>query len=332
MTATAAIFAPRGEVLSNTERRFFAEANPWGFILFARNIGSVDEIRALCGDLREAVGRDAPILIDQEGGRVQRILPPLARRWKPPLNDVERLGDKAADGMYLRARIIAAELKGFGIDVNCIPTLDVATEYTHRFLRNRCYGETPQQVTDVGHAVARGLLDGGVLPVLKHMPGHGRGRVDSHLELPFTNAAVDDLRASDFVPFSALADMPLGMTAHMIFEAVDPHFPATQSEQMIHLIREELGFSGLLMTDDISMQALSGTPGDRARASITAGCDVVLHCNGELDEMRDVAEAAGQLSEDAALRAAAALALRDAADEVDTGRLEAQFEALLAGR
>ena len=232
MTATAAIFAPRGEVLSTAERRFFADANPWGFILFARNIGTADQLRGLCADLRETLGRDAPILIDQEGGRVQRILPPLARRWKPPLDDVMQLGDRAAEGMYLRARIIAAELKGFGIDVNCIPTLDVATEYTHRFLRNRCYGETPEQVSDVGQAVARGLLDGGVLPVLKHMPGHGRGRVDSHLELPFTNAAVDELRASDFLPFSALADMPLGMTAHMIFEAVDPYFPATQSEHL----------------------------------------------------------------------------------------------------
>ncbi|MGY3436957.1 MULTISPECIES: glycoside hydrolase family 3 N-terminal domain-containing protein [unclassified Marinovum] len=331
MTATAAIFAPRGEELTGAERQFFAEADPWGFILFARNIANADQIRALTKDLRETVGRNAPVLIDQEGGRVQRILPPLARRWKPPLTDVVRLGDKAAEGMYLRARIIAAELRGFGIDVNCIPTLDVASEETHDFLRNRCYGETPDQVTDVGRAVAQGLIEGGVLPVMKHMPGHGRGRVDSHLELPHTRASVLDLRANDFVPFSALNYVPMGMTAHMIYEAVDPYFPATQSGAMINLIREELGFAGLLMTDDISMEALSGTPADRAAASMAAGCDVVLHCNGVLDEMRAVAEAAGVLSEGAALRAAAALALRKLPAEVDTTELEAQFDALLTG-
>lgn len=331
MTARAAIFAPRGTKLTGAEKAFFREADPWGFILFARNIGSADQIRALCADLRDTLGRDAPILIDQEGGRVQRILPPLATRWKPPLDDVIRLGDKADRGMYLRARIIAAELRSFGIDVNCIPTLDVADEFTHRFLRNRCYGETPDQVTTVGRAVATGLLEGGVLPVVKHMPGHGRGRVDSHLELPFTQARVDELRSVDFVPFSALADLPLGMTAHMIFEAVDPYFPATQSGAMINLIREELGFAGLLMTDDISMQALSGTPGERASAAMVAGCDVVLHCNGDLTEMAQVAEAAGTLGEGAALRASAALALRDGASEVDTKELQAQFEMLLAG-
>ncbi|WP_323767296.1 glycoside hydrolase family 3 N-terminal domain-containing protein [Marinovum sp.] len=332
MTATAAIFAPRGEVLTGAERQFFHDVDPWGFILFARNIRDATQIRALCGDLRETVGRNAPILIDQEGGRVQRILPPLARRWRPPLTDVARLGPRAVDGMYLRARIMAEELRGFGIDVNCIPTLDVAGEETHEFLRNRCYGETPDQVTEVGRAVVRGLLDGGVLPVMKHMPGHGRGRVDSHLELPHTQVSVHDLRAVDWVPFAALSDVPLGMTAHMIFEAVDPYFPATQSGRMINLIREELGFAGLLMTDDISMEALSGTPGDRARASIAAGCDVVLHCNGYLDEMRDVAENAGRMTEGADLRASAALALRQPAGEVDTEALDAQFEALLAGR
>ncbi|MEQ8341709.1 MAG: glycoside hydrolase family 3 N-terminal domain-containing protein [Marinovum algicola] len=332
MTATAAIFAPRGEKLTGVERQFFRDVDPWGFILFARNIGDAAQLRALCEDLRATVGRDAAILIDQEGGRVQRILPPLARRWRPPLTDVARLGARAPEGMYLRARIMAEELRGFGIDVNCIPTLDVAGEGTHEFLRNRCYGETPDQVTDVGRAVVRGLLDGGVLPVMKHIPGHGRGRVDSHLELPHTRASVHELRAVDWVPFAALSDVPMGMTAHMIFEAVDPHFPATQSGAMINLIREEIGFAGLLMTDDISMQALSGTPGDRAKAAIAAGCDLVLHCNGYLDEMRDVADNAGPMSEGAMLRGRAALALRQPAGEVDTEALDAQFEALLARR
>ncbi|MDA7428917.1 beta-hexosaminidase [Primorskyibacter aestuariivivens] len=331
MSHSAVIVAPAGTTLSPEERAFFAEAAPWGFILFTRNLTSHDQIRALCNDLRDAVGYDAPILIDQEGGRVQRLRPPLARDWNPPLKDVARLGKHAAKGMYLRARIIAWELLDLGIDVNCIPTLDVAGSDTHPFLRNRCYGETLEDVVSVGHAVAGGLLDGGVLPVIKHMPGHGRGRVDSHVELPHTKALVEELRASDFAAFAALSDMPLGMSAHMIFEDVDPYFPATQSERMIHLIRAELGFDGLLMTDDISMEALSGTVAERGLAAIRAGCDVVLHSNGRMDEMSALVEAVGTMSEDAALRGKAALAYRQTPAPVDISELAAQFEALLAG-
>lgn len=331
MSHSATILAPAGSVLGAAERDFFREANPWGFILFARNLDNHEQIRTLCNALRDAVGRDAPILIDQEGGRVQRLRPPLARDWKPPLTDVARLGKDAAKGMYLRARIIAWELSDLGIDVNCIPTLDVAGPETHPFLRNRCYGETLDQVTSVGLAVAGGLLDGGVLPVVKHMPGHGRGRVDSHLELPRTSVVVDELRARDFAAFSALSDMPLGMSAHMIYEALDPYFPATQSERMIHLIRNEIGFDGLLMTDDISMEALSGSVAERGLAAITAGCDVVLHSNGKLREMEALVEAVGRMRDDAELRGKAALAMRQTPAPVDISELAAQFEALLAG-
>lgn len=331
MSQSAVIVAPAGTTVSPEERRFFAEAAPWGFILFTRNLQSHDQIRALCNDLRDAVGHDAPILVDQEGGRVQRLRPPLARDWNPPLKDVARLGKQAARGMYLRARIIAWELLDLGIDVNCIPTLDVAGRDTHPFLRNRCYGETLEDVVSVGHAVAGGLLDGGVLPVIKHMPGHGRGRVDSHVELPHTKALVEELRASDFAAFAALSDMPLGMSAHMIYEDVDPYFPATQSERVIHLIRAELGFDGLLMTDDISMEALSGTVAERGLAAIRAGCDVVLHSNGRMDEMDALVEAVGAMSDEAALRGKAALAFRQTPAPVDISDLAAQFEALLAG-
>ena len=331
MSQSAVIVAPAGTTLSPEERAFFAEAAPWGFILFTRNLTSHEQIRALCNDLRDAVGHDAPILVDQEGGRVQRLRPPLARDWNPPLKDVARLGKHAARGMYLRARIIAWELLDLGIDVNCIPTLDVAGRDTHPFLRNRCYGETLEDVVSVGHAVAGGLLDGGVLPVIKHMPGHGRGRVDSHVELPHTKALVEELRASDFAAFAALSDMPLGMSAHMIYEDVDPYFPATQSERMIHLIRAELGFDGLLMTDDISMEALSGTVAERGAAAIRAGCDVVLHSNGRMDEMASLVEAVGAMSDEAALRGKAALAYRQTPAPVDISELAAQFESLLAG-
>lgn len=331
MSHAAAILAPAGVTLSDAEKALFREADPWGFIVFARNLETPDQIRTLCNDMRDAVGRDAPILIDQEGGRVQRLLPPLVRKWRAPLTDVARLGENAGRGMYLRARIIAWELADLGLDVNCIPTLDIAGPETHPFLRDRCYGETLEEVVAVGHAVAGGLLDGGVLPVLKHIPGHGRGRVDSHVELPHTKAPVEELRARDFAAFAALSDVPLGMSAHMIYEAVDPYFPATQSERVIHLIREEIGFDGLLMTDDLSMQALSGTVAERAAASIRAGCDVVLHCNGKLDEMHDVLDAAGSMTKTAALRARAALAYRVTPAPVDISELAAQFEALLTG-
>jgi len=304
------ILAPAGPVLTADEIALFRDLRPWGFILFDRNLERPEQIRHLTDALRDCVGRDAPILIDQEGGRVQRLRPPLASDWTPPLDDALRLGAMAARGLALRYRIIAMELLALGIDVNCAPTLDIARNETHPFLRNRCLGTSRAQVSALGQAVAGGLMEGGVLPVLKHMPGHGRGTVDSHYGLPRTDVALEVLRNEDFMPFAALADMPLGMTAHMIYDAIDPGTALTVSAKGIAMIREEIGFGGLLMTDDISMEALQGSVVERSRAALEAGCDVILHCNGDLAEMSALGEAFPAMERPAKRRAAAAEAAR----------------------
>ena len=329
MSGTAAcIFGCEGPVLGDSERAFFAETAPWGFILFARNVETPDQLRRLTGDLRDAVGRDAPIFVDQEGGRVQRLRAPYWREWLPPLDTVEAAGPQAALAMYLRARLIAAELHAVGIDGNCAPTVDIAGPLTHPFLRNRCYGSDLDTVVAVARAVAQGLLDGGVLPVMKHMPGHGRAMIDTHLELPRVTDAAEDLLRSDFAAFRALADLPLGMTAHIVFSAYDDQ-PATCSAPMIRVIRDQIGFGGLLMTDDLSMQALSGTLGERAAASRRAGCDVMLHCNGNLGDMQAVAAASGALAGAALARAEAALAARRTPDAADPKALDAELAQLV---
>ena len=273
------------------------------------------------------MGRDAPILIDQEGGRVQRLRPPLARNWVPPLEEVERAGEDAARAMYLRHLLIALELRGLGIDANCVPCADVAEAATHPFLSNRCYGTAPEIVTTISRAVAEGSLAGGVLPVVKHIPGHGRGVVDSHEELPSTEASAEDLARRDFAPFHALADLPLGMTAHVVYSAIDSR-PATTSPKTIAMIRGDIGFDGLLMTDDLSMNALGGSMAERTRASLAAGCDVILHCNGEMAEMEEVVAEAGRMTPEAERRAARALEDRVAPGEVDIPALEAELRAL----
>ncbi|SEK77652.1 beta-N-acetylhexosaminidase [Roseivivax marinus] len=323
----AAILGCAGTRLSGAEKLFFRDVTPFGFILFARNIENADQVRALCDELREAAGHEAPIFIDQEGGRVQRLRPPLARDWPAPLDHVRAYGDQAEQAMYLRYRIIAAELRDLGIDGNCAPMLDVAEPGTHRFLRNRCYGESVDRVVAIGQAVARGLDEGGVLPVIKHIPGHGRARLDSHLDLPVIEAGREALDAVDFAAFRPFADMALGMTAHLVYRAIDDA-PATVSEGMIHLIREDIGFGGLLMTDDISMEALSGTVAERGRASLDAGCDVVLHCNGEMTEMLALMRRAGEMSDIAQRRAEAALASRRTPPDADIEELAAELEAL----
>jgi beta-N-acetylhexosaminidase len=232
--------------------------------------------------------------------------------------------------MYLRARLIAAELRAAGIDGNCAPTVDLAGPQTHAFLRNRCYGGDVATVGAIARAVAQGTLDGGVLPVMKHMPGHGRATMDTHFDLPRVSASADSLRATDFAAFRALADLPIGMTAHLVFSAYDDR-PATCSATMIGVIRDDIGFGGLLMTDDLSMQALSGSLGQRAAAARGAGCDVMLHCNGQPDEMVAVAAAAGALSGAALARADAALARRQAPDAADIGALDAELARLMRG-
>lgn len=326
---SATILGCEGLSLSADEKAFFADARPFGFILFARNVESADQIRALCHDLREAAGYDAPILIDQEGGRVQRLRKPIAREWLPPFEQVQKAGKNAARSMYIRSRIQAHELLDLGIDANCAPMVDVAIDGTHPFLKNRCYGSDVKTVSEVGRSVADGLIDGGVLPVLKHMPGHGRSVVDSHLDLPRVTATADEL-TTDFAPFKALNDLPLGMTAHLVYDALDSA-PATISPKLMTMIREEIGFQGLIMTDDISMEALAGTKAERSAAAIKAGCDVVLHCNGDLMEMKSVVAASGEMTDIAQARAEAALAARTTPKPVDIDALSAELESYLSG-
>ena len=326
----AFIFGCDGLTLTPLETQFFRDANPWGFILFARNIDTPDQVRRLTSQLRDAVGWHAPILIDQEGGRVQRLRAPYWRDFKPPLDDIQTKPDPKR-AMWLRGRLIADDLSRVGIDVNCAPTLDVATEITHPFLRNRCYGTQAQQVADMGRAMVDGLAAGGVAAVMKHMPGHGRGTADSHKHLPRVTASRRALD-SDFAPFKSLNDLSMGMSAHIVMEAIDPHFPATQSSDCIDIIRDEIGFDGLLMTDDISMQALTGSVCERGQKALFAGCDIVLHCNGDLAEMQTIA-GLGSMIPSAQKRADfAALnrpkAYRSSTENVDIDALDAEFQSL----
>ena len=327
MAQGATILGCLGPELSNREISFLREADPFGFIVFDRNLENADQIRRLCDTLRDTVGRDAPILIDQEGGRVQRLRPPLATEWLPPLEDVKRYGANAPRAMYLRYRIIAAEMIALGIDANCAPMMDIATDETHPFLKNRCYGNSLEDVVKVGQAVAGGLLDGGVLPVLKHIPGHGRAVSDSHLDLPVVDTNGEILRSNDFAAFTALNDLPMGMTAHITYTAFDER-PATLSPKMMELIRTDMGFDGLIMTDDITMKALTGSLAELSRLSVDAGCDIVLHCNGDMGEMEEVVAASGTMNADAMRRGNAALACRRTPDPVDISHLHAQLEAL----
>ncbi len=302
---SACILGCAGPRLGAREAAFFHDADPWGFILFARNVENPRQLRALTAALRDAVGRDAPILVDQEGGRVQRLGPPHWPDWPPPLDQAQAVAARGGDvarSLWLRYALIGADLRASGIDVNCAPLADVAGDATHPFLRNRCYGTSPADVTARARAVADGLLVAGVLPVVKHMPGHGRGTADSHSDLPVVDVPRDVLDATDFAPFRALSDLSLGMTAHVVYSAVDAA-PGTVSAPVIDLIRRDIGFGGLLMTDDISMQALGGAVADRAARAIAAGCDVALHCNGDMAEMEGVVAASGRL--DAAVEARA---------------------------
>jgi beta-N-acetylhexosaminidase len=325
MAPRAVIVGCRGPTLGAEERAFLREADPWGFILFARNIGEPDQVRRLTASLREAVGREAPILVDQEGGRVARLRPPHWRSWRDPLHDIEALPEPAirCQAMRLRYQLIAEELRPLGIDVNCAPLGDVARASTHGFLRTRCYGENPAEVAQIARAVAEGLMAGGVLPVLKHLPGHGRAESDSHADLPVVEADRATLDAADFLPFRALADLPLAMTAHVVFRAIDPERPATLSPRCIAVIREEIGFDNCLMTDDISMGALVGSLDQRAARALEAGCDLVLHCNADRAEMELVLGAVPHLTGQAAVRAERALASRAPASLEDPAALDA---------
>lgn len=328
MNFGATILDADGLRLTSDEIAFFRDVLPFGFILFARNIDTPDQVRALCADMRNAVGFECPITIDQEGGRVQRLRAPQWREWLPPLDFVTAAGEQAERAMYLRGRVIAHELRAIGVDSNCAPMVDVACDDSHPFLRNRCYGTDAGTVATLGLAHAQGMLDGGVLPVVKHIPGHGRATQDSHFDLPTVAAPRADLDAQDFAPFKALNDLPMGMTAHLVYDAIDTA-PATLSRTVMDVIRTDIGFDGLIMTDDISMKALSGSLTDLSRGALDAGCDVILHCNGTLAERMEVAAAAGEMGAEAQRRAEAALAARHTPDDIDISAADAELESLL---
>lgn len=323
-----------GTELSAEEKAFLREARPWGAILFKRNVASREQLRALTGEIREALGEDAPILVDQEGGRVQRLGPPQWRAY-PAAAAFARLGldaETTARLTRLGARLIAHDLLEVGVTIDCLPVLDTPDDGAHNVIGDRAYARDPAEVARLGRAAAEGLMAGGVLPVIKHIPGHGRARCDSHLELPVVDAPRAALEERDFPPFRANADLPLAMTAHVVYTAIDPERPGTLSPTIIgEIIRGLIGFDGLLMTDDLSMKALSGSFRDRAEAAIGAGCDMVLHCNGLLDEARAVAEGAGALDGRAAERARAALARGAAIEDFDPVDGARELDAALAG-
>lgn len=334
MASRAFITGVSGTELSAAEREFIREEQPWGFILFKRNIDTPAQVTRLVAEMREMVGEpDAPVLIDQEGGRVQRLGPP---HWPvyPPgavfgtLYDIDRaLGLAAA---RLSSRLIAADLIDLGITVDCLPLADVPVAGADAVIGNRAYGTEPGKVADIARAVTEGLAQGGVLPVLKHIPGHGRATADSHLRLPVVDTSQIELERTDFAAFQPLADLPMAMTAHVVFSALDAAQPATTSATMIEqVIRGVIGFQGLLMSDDVSMNALAGSISERTRAIVSAGCDMVLHCNGDLDEMRQVVRETPDLSGMALDRARRALASRKPPQPLDRQAARAELDALI---
>jgi beta-N-acetylhexosaminidase len=321
MAARAFITGLSGLEISANERAFLREAQPWGLIIFKRNVNTPQQVIDFANSFRDAVGWAAPILVDQEGGRVQRLGPPQWPAFPPgarysALYDQEvSLGLSAA---RLGGHLIAAELRALGIDVDCLPLADVLAPGADPVIGDRAYGSEPGKVAAIAGAIAEGLLAGGVLPVVKHLPGHGRATADSHHRLPVVDTDRATLEATDFAAFRPLAGLPLGMTAHVVFSAIDPVAPATTSVKMVQeVIRGFIGFQGLLMSDDVSMKALSGTIAERSRAAFVAGCDVALHCNGDLGEMAAVAGEAPVLAGEAAKRAEAALARRSAPEAFD---------------
>jgi len=311
VTASAAIYGCAGLRLSDAERRFFRSADPFGFIVFLRNVETPEQLARLTAELRETVGRaDAPVLIDQEGGRVARLKPPHWRAAAPAARFGQLASrDRAAaeEAVRLNARLLALELRAVGVDVNCAPVLDLRLPGAHEVIGDRAFGADPEAVACLGRAMMDGFLEAGVMPVAKHIPGHGRAAVDSHLALPRVSTARAELESTDFRAFRLCADAPWAMTAHVVYSDIDPGRPATTSPVVIKdVIRSAIGFDGLLLSDDLSMQALSGTLAERARDALAAGCDVVLHCNGDLCEMEAVAGAVGALSQPALKRIEAA--------------------------
>ena len=322
MAPRAFITGLSGPAITANERAFLRAAAPWGLILFKRNVQTPEQIIALVSEFRNVIGcADAPVLIDQEGGRVQRLGPPLWPSY-PPGAAYGRLYDRdralGLGAARLGGRLIAADLAALGITVDCLPVADVPVPGSDRVIGDRAYGVTPAKVAALAGAAAGGLAEGGVLSVLKHLPGHGRAMADSHLRLPVVSADRETLESTDFAAFRPLSGLAMGMTAHVVFTAIDRELPATTSATIIsQVIRGFIGFDGLLMSDDLSMGALSGSLADRTRAALAAGCDMALHCNGNLGEMQAVADAASALAGASARRAEAALAARRAPRPLD---------------
>lgn len=326
----AMILGCAGKSLTPAEVRFFRDERPWGFILFARNIGEPDQIRDLVAAMRDCVGRDdAPVFIDQEGGKVQRLRPPIAPNYPAGAAIGALFRQDRGSGLrsaWLLARLLAFDLGRLGITADCMPVLDVPIEGANDVIGSRAYGRDPHSVTVLGRAAAEGLMSGGVLPVVKHVPGHGRAAADSHLALPVVDTPLDELRAHDFVPFKALNDLPMAMTAHVVYTAIDAERPATTSPKVIEeIVRGEIGFDGLLVSDDTSMKALSGDFPEKAAAILAAGCDLVLHCNGVMEEMAGIASRTGPLAGRSLERARKALAVVGPADDIDETTLRAEF-------
>jgi beta-N-acetylhexosaminidase len=334
--ARAFISGCSGPSLTPDEIAFFREADPWGLILFRRNIGTPDEVLRLTSAFRDAVGRgDAPVLVDQEGGRVQRLAPP---HWQA-YPSARRLGALHANDPLVRrevvrlnARLIAHDLRRVGITVDCLPVLDVPVPGAHDVIGDRAFAREAETIGVLGRAAAEGLLAGCVLPVIKHIPGHGRAGVDSHLDLPVVTASLEELEGQDFVPFRLLADMPAAMTAHVVYTAIDPEAPGTTSRTVLrHIVRGRIGFDGLLMSDDLSMKALRGTLGGRASAALKAGCDLALHCSGVMTEMVEVAGVVPALKGRGLARARAALGrLAHVEEPFDPVDARARLDAALA--
>jgi beta-N-acetylhexosaminidase len=330
----AVILGAAGPVLTPEEESFFREHKPWGFILFARNIVDADQVRALVDCMRKCIDRPyAPVFLDQEGGRVQRLRPPLAPNYPPAaaLGALYASDQKAGlRATWLLSRLHAFDLLKLGITADCLPVLDVPVAGSHDVIGNRAYGTEPDVVAALGKAAVDGLLAGGVLPVMKHVPGHGRATADTHLALPTVDASLEELRSRDFAPFKALADVRMAMTAHVIYSAIDPDLPATTSPIVVNdIIRGEIGFDGLLMSDDVSMKALSGDFASRSRAILAAGCDVVLHCNGVMGEMEAVVAETPRLTGESLARAERALMPLGALDDSVEDDVRAEFAELM---
>lgn len=330
---SAIIVGLSGTELQAAERAFLAEVRPAGIILFKRNLDSHEQIERLVAEARDAIGMDALVLIDQEGGRVQRLRPPLGRALPPAsayARYFEESPDQAVGAVRLAARLLADDLRALGIDTNCAPVLDVPVRGAHEIIGDRAYGRDPMQVARLGRAVAEGLMAGGVVPVVKHIPGHGRATADSHLALPVVTASFEELACSDFAAFTPLADMPAAMTAHVVFNALDGERPASISPVVTRrIVRGLIGFGGLLMSDDLGMHALSGSMRERAEAVIGAGSDIVLHCSGDLAEMRSAAAGVPELSGPRRDRFEAALAVRSRRDDYDRDAAEAALAEVL---